>query len=238
MAKNKYGLNTKQWSKALRSKITSIEAYVGCAGFSFKTVAKTPREFFAVLRYVYGVETKADATFDARVAQAHSAIKGMARESRQESQRKSRDRLAEIGRERFISEATAGQWAIPPVRLRDDMVATASKPVKAKKPATDPSPRAKFYKSWEWRTLRMQMLKKYGPVCMCCGAQKGDETMAGELVKICVDHIRPLATHWHLRLDSSNLQILCDECNQGKGAWDETDWRVQEAVEAQLRYQI
>lgn len=98
--------------------------------------------------------------------------------------------------------------------------------------------RAEFYKSWEWRTLRMQVLKQFGPVCMCCGAQRGDTNIAGEPVRICVDHIKPLATHWELRLEKDNLQVLCDECNQGKGAWDETDWRVNAAIEAQLRYTV
>src|SRR5690606_23540362 len=89
------------------------------------------------------------------------------------------------------------------------------------------STRDKFYKSWEWRTLRMQALKNFGPVCMCCGAKAGDVTVHGGPVRICVDHIKPVYLHWQLRLDPSNLQVLCDECNQGKGAWDETDWRQQ-----------
>lgn len=40
-----------------------------------------------------------------------------------------------------------------------------------------------------------------------------------------VDHIKPIRKHWHLRLDSNNLQILCDDCNMGKGSRGETDWR-------------
>lgn len=98
--------------------------------------------------------------------------------------------------------------------------------------------RAEFYGSWEWRTIRMKALKEHGARCQCCGAGRDDTAMSGEPVKICVDHIKPLATHWDLRLEPSNLQVLCDECNQGKGAWDETDWRGRELVEAQLRYVI
>lgn len=82
-----------------------------------------------------------------------------------------------------------------------------------------------FYKTWEWRTLRMEVLKKYGPVCQCCGATRGDVDISGNPVRIVVDHIKPLSRNWELRLDFNNLQILCDECNMGKGAWDETDWR-------------
>jgi hypothetical protein len=87
-----------------------------------------------------------------------------------------------------------------------------------------------FYKSWEWRTLRMKVLKKYGPVCQCCGARAGQTAASGDPVRICVDHIQPLAKRWDLRLDEGNCQVLCDECNQGKGAWDETDWRDDESI--------
>ena len=82
-----------------------------------------------------------------------------------------------------------------------------------------------FYKSWDWRTLRMQALKKHGARCQCCGATKDSIDISGNQVRIVVDHIQPLARRWDLRLDIENLQILCDECNMGKGAWDRTDWR-------------
>lgn len=82
-----------------------------------------------------------------------------------------------------------------------------------------------FYASWEWRTLRMEVLKEQGTTCNCCGASKGDTDMSGKPVKIVVDHIKPLSKHWNLRLEKSNLQVLCDECNMGKGNWDETDFR-------------
>ena len=82
-----------------------------------------------------------------------------------------------------------------------------------------------FYASWEWRTLRMEVIKEQGTTCNCCGASKGNTDMAGKPVKIVVDHIKPLSKHWDLRLEKSNLQILCDECNMGKGNWDETDFR-------------
>lgn len=93
----------------------------------------------------------------------------------------------------------------------------------AKSPGRDT--KAAFYLSWEWRTLRMEALKEHGARCQCCGAKPTDTDMAGKPVKICVDHIKPISKFWNLRLDKKNLQILCDECNQGKGAWDETDWR-------------
>lgn len=82
-----------------------------------------------------------------------------------------------------------------------------------------------FYYSWEWRTLRMEVLKASGRRCQCCGATPADTGTDGKKVRLVVDHIKPLSKFWSLRLERSNLQVLCDECNQGKGAWDETDWR-------------
>lgn len=76
-----------------------------------------------------------------------------------------------------------------------------------------------FLSSWEWTTLRYRILLKCGRRCMCCGRTPEDG------VKIHVDHIKPRATHPELALEESNLQVLCGECNKGKGAWDRTDWR-------------
>jgi 5-methylcytosine-specific restriction endonuclease McrA len=78
---------------------------------------------------------------------------------------------------------------------------------------------SEFLKSYEWRKLRMQALKKYGPVCMCCGATPS----TGAVIN--VDHIKPRKLFPDLALDINNLQILCHECNHGKGNWDQTDWR-------------
>ena len=87
------------------------------------------------------------------------------------------------------------------------------------------SSRDAFYRSWDWRTLRMEVLKEQGAECQCCGSTRHDLAMDGSKVRICVDHIQPLSKRWDLRLNKDNLQVLCDECNQGKGAWDETDHR-------------
>ncbi len=104
---------------------------------------------------------------------------------------------------------------------------------KASKTATGKAPsvatKDEFYKSWEWRTLRMEVLKEHGRACQCCGAEPGMKTASGDPVRICVDHIKPLSKFWHLRLERKNLQVLCDECNQGKGNWDQTDFRKPEA---------
>lgn len=100
-------------------------------------------------------------------------------------------------------------------------------PKKAKKIVPDVETKEAFYRSWEWRTLRMDVLKAFGRTCQCCGATPKDKTPAGGRVRIVVDHIRPVSKFWHLRMDKSNLQVLCDECNQGKGNWDQTDYRTQ-----------
>ena len=80
-----------------------------------------------------------------------------------------------------------------------------------------------FLESWEWATLRMKAIKLYGRTCMCCGAMHGIDG-----VVIHVDHIKPRSKYPELSLEIKNLQILCGDCNKGKGAWDETDWRTNE----------
>ena len=68
----------------------------------------------------------------------------------------------------------------------------------------------------------MQVLKRDGARCCACGATPEDG------VRMNVDHIKPRKTHPHMALDMSNLQVLCDDCNHGKGNWDDTDWRTVE----------
>jgi len=98
----------------------------------------------------------------------------------------------------------------------------AAKPSKS---APTTAIKAEFYASWEWTTLRMKALKANGGRCECCGATSKDIGLNGQRVRLHVDHIKPLSKHWGMRLDAENLQVLCGECNKGKGAWDETDWR-------------
>ena len=79
--------------------------------------------------------------------------------------------------------------------------------------------RDEFYASWEWKRLRYDFLKDKARRCGCCGRSPDDG------VAVNVDHIKPIRHHWRLRLDYNNLQILCSDCNMGKGSRDETDWR-------------
>jgi 5-methylcytosine-specific restriction endonuclease McrA len=44
--------------------------------------------------------------------------------------------------------------------------------------------------------------------------------------RIEVDHIKPLSKHWDLRLRKDNLQVLCRDCNRGKGNRHFDDFRT------------
>jgi hypothetical protein len=73
-----------------------------------------------------------------------------------------------------------------------------------------------FYESHAWKTLRYAALKQSGGKCCCCGSAQGP---------LHVDHIIPRSKDASKELDLSNLQVLCGDCNEGKGNWDQTDWR-------------
>lgn len=79
--------------------------------------------------------------------------------------------------------------------------------------------RDEFLFTYEWRRLRMTVLTKRGARCECCGATPKDG------VRMNVDHIKPRLKYPELALEESNLQVLCEVCNHGKGNWDQTDWR-------------
>lgn len=107
-------------------------------------------------------------------------------------------------------------------------LATIKQNRKAKKPpAVKPAKRVvnsfvatdEFLSTYEWRKVRMVALKKYGARCQCCGATPA----TGAVMH--VDHIKPRKLFPALALDVDNLQVLCHECNHGKGNWDQTDWR-------------
>jgi len=89
-----------------------------------------------------------------------------------------------------------------------------------------------FLVSYEWRRLRMEALKLHGSRCQCCGATPADG------LKMNVDHIKPRKLFPQLALTLDNLQVLCEECNHGKGNWDMTDWRNKEIdlTEEQLNH--
>ena len=77
-----------------------------------------------------------------------------------------------------------------------------------------------FYKSREWREVRVAILEEYECKCMMCGCSPKEHGIV-----VHVDHIKPRSTHPHLELRKDNLQILCEDCNLGKSNHYITDWR-------------
>jgi 5-methylcytosine-specific restriction endonuclease McrA len=80
-----------------------------------------------------------------------------------------------------------------------------------------------FLQSKAWQRLRICAFEKYGNFCNCCGATAKDG------IKLHVDHIKPRRLFPELALDINNLQILCAECNSGKGNWNMKDFRFTNA---------
>ncbi len=111
--------------------------------------------------------------------------------------------------------ATTFQHSASPTFLKN------SRPIVGyhEKPLCDPNS-DEFLMSFQWRKLRMVVLTKRGARCECCGSTPRDG------VRMHVDHVKPRRRHPELALVESNLQILCEVCNHGKGSWDETDWRI------------
>lgn len=116
-----------------------------------------------------------------------------------------------------------------PRRLRHCYVISAGGPMKRRhsKPRGYQKPKRKrfmvrddFLGTYEWRRLRMEVLKERGARCECCGASPHDGVTV-----LNVDHIKPRLTFPELAMEKSNLQVLCSPCNHGKGNWDDTDWR-------------
>ncbi len=77
-----------------------------------------------------------------------------------------------------------------------------------------------FYNSDAWRALRVRVLETHGCKCMMCGRSPKDHN-----VIVHVDHIQPRSKRPDLELNFENLQVLCEDCNLGKGNKYNTDWR-------------
>lgn len=103
-----------------------------------------------------------------------------------------------------------------PYHQRDNRTKTKHKPIGA--PHPDYVKDDEFYKSRAWRELRLEALRNMRN-CQACGRgpQHG--------IVLHVDHIQPRYRAPHLSLVLSNCQVFCEDCNVGKGAWDETDFR-------------
>jgi len=75
-----------------------------------------------------------------------------------------------------------------------------------------------FLNSQEWIELRYRVLREGDGRCCLCGRGAADGA------KLNVDHIKPRRSHPSLALARSNLQVLCNLCNRGKGNRSD-DWR-------------
>ena len=62
-----------------------------------------------------------------------------------------------------------------------------------------------------WSKVRMQALLRDGGRCQACGKTVQDG------VKMTVDHIKPREQYPWLAYEVDNLQVLCADCNRGKG---------------------
>lgn len=90
-----------------------------------------------------------------------------------------------------------------------------------------------FYKSWRWKELRLIALDVCGRRCVCCGATPAPSNK----VVLHVDHIKPLRSNPSLALDLSNLQVLCEDCNQGKSWFNTNDYRTDSQKSSMSRKQ-
>jgi hypothetical protein len=96
--------------------------------------------------------------------------------------------------------------------------------------------RKAFYKTEQWIILRNNFMNDNNTVmkCACCGAVPDSDYKKVEIDmnrpqsekdmlyhefqanRLVVDHKLPIKHFWHLRLEPSNLQMLCGLCNKEK----------------------
>lgn len=75
-----------------------------------------------------------------------------------------------------------------------------------------PGMKSEFYVTKEWRELRWEVLVASDGRCNVCGRSKKDGVI------LHVDHIKPRSKFPAQELSKNNLQVLCADCNIGKGA--------------------
>lgn len=113
------------------------------------------------------------------------------------------------------------KFAALPLSIPTALTPIVEAPKKEKRPKNPTKVQFKaFYLARRWRTLRYEALKIHGAACQCCG---GTAKSTGRPMH--VDHIKPRSKFPELELTLSNLQVLCEDCNMGKGGHDQTDWR-------------
>lgn len=84
-----------------------------------------------------------------------------------------------------------------------------------------------FYKTAEWKTLRAELKKSAGPICVMCSRDFKKYGLTKN-----ADHIKPLMYAWGLRLDPENIQIICSECNKAKGSYNLESLESMKAIQS------
>ena len=121
-----------------------------------------------------------------------------------------------------VKKSVEAKEAPPPAKPKKERQPRQPRVRRPRKVATNQSKidwTKDFYASFEWRKLRLQILRRYGRKCLCCGRSPEDGAVMH------VDHIKPLRIYPELKLEPANLQVLCEMCNHGKGNWCEDDFR-------------
>ncbi len=77
-----------------------------------------------------------------------------------------------------------------------------------------------LFDSNRWQRLRYEVLVESKGCCVLCGRSQREHGII-----LHVDHIKPRSRFPNLSLVKSNLQVLCEDCNLGKGNRDTIDWR-------------
>ncbi len=83
-----------------------------------------------------------------------------------------------------------------------------------------------FYNSKAWDKARSEAWSRLEHACAVCGTRR--DTGA----TLVVDHILPAGSHWQLRLDPGNFQILCRFHDNQKGS--RTNWKADVYAEQQI----
>lgn len=76
-----------------------------------------------------------------------------------------------------------------------------------------------FLRGFDWLRIRMAALANTEGRCECCGASAKDGVMLN------VDHVKPRKEYPQLALSLHNLQVLCHDCNFGKGNDFHIHWK-------------
>ena len=105
-------------------------------------------------------------------------------------------------------------------------------PQQQPKPKPQPTRKEKeFTQTPEWKALRAKVLKANGWKCAHCGVGRRGWH------KLHVDHIKPRSLYPELALEESNLQVLCERCNQAKSNYDRwQEMRELRAIPEVFRY--